>query len=449
MESQRRAVVGRSKRGGLKLLLLLPMLALFAGCDLAITKTDTPDPVNVGEPLTYTLNVSNTPADPPPPQGQGDWPQVVVDDTLPQSVDFISATPSQGTCSPPAGNGVVSCALGPLGLNESATIEIVVAPQAAGEIQNTASVQGINNVVPLQDSPSVTQQQYEEETCSSPPECDPPGNNTTTITTTVVGPAAPDPPDTPAPPEDQYGPDDGRPGEEPDDVIDGVPPAAPGGFPAGSTCANIVSGINAASANNASQSGGGDTASQSASGNGNTQVISQDEAQAIAQQNNTTIEVVQQCAQGSGINVIGVGGAGTATNSGANTTDNIESTAGAVAGSGSGNVARAVGALDGNGNGVIGEAEARAALGSDAPEALNEADADADGIVSVAEAEALASEFASEQSEVATESSASAVNGDSPETISVLPDTGGVSLLILAFGVLLVAGSLVARRVIG
>lgn len=441
------------------------MLVLFAGCDLAITKTDTPDPVSVGEPLTYTLNVSNTPADPPPPQGQGGYSQVLVTDTLSASVDFVSVTPSQGTCTPPAaGTSVVSCALGPLALNSSATIEIVVVPQVAGEIQNTATVQGpTSGPVPLQSSPAVTQQQYEGETCDNPFECDPQAKNTTTITTTVLDPAAPTPPDTPAPPEDQYGPDnpgdgqpdDGQPGggqqpgEDVEDIIgDGVTPGGTGGFPAGNACVNVIPGINAASANNSSQSVGSDTASQTASGDGDAQTISQDEAQDVAQENNTTVDIVQQCAQGSGVNVIGGDGKGTATSSSTDTTGDGGRATGAVARGVSENAANIVDTLDSDNDGVISEAEARSVLESEVPEAMDEADTDANGIVSVAEAEAFASESNDVQPEDSTESSASLDTANNPETISVLPDTGGASLFTLVGGILLVAGGLVARRIV-
>ncbi|MBI3459898.1 DUF11 domain-containing protein, partial [Candidatus Acetothermia bacterium] len=70
--------------------------------DLAVTKTDSPDPVIAGNNLTYTLTVTNN--------GPDNAGGVTVTDTLPGGVTFISAVPSQGSCSQSA--GVVTCSLG-------------------------------------------------------------------------------------------------------------------------------------------------------------------------------------------------------------------------------------------------------------------------------------------------------------------------------------------------
>ena len=55
--------------------------------DLAVAKSDSPDPVAVGDQLTYTLTVNNT--------GAGDATGVTLTDTLPSAVSFVSVTPSQ------------------------------------------------------------------------------------------------------------------------------------------------------------------------------------------------------------------------------------------------------------------------------------------------------------------------------------------------------------------
>lgn len=73
-------------------------------------------------------------------------------------------------------------------------------------------------------------------------------------------------------------------------------------------CQNIVGDINVLNENTAAQYAGDDSAANLAEGDGNAQSISQDEAQAIAQENNTTINIVQQCATGEGVNVIGDAG---------------------------------------------------------------------------------------------------------------------------------------------
>jgi uncharacterized repeat protein (TIGR01451 family) len=103
-----------------------------ASADLAITKADSPDPVRVREPLTYTLAVTNN--GPSPTTG------VIVTDTLPGGVTFGSASASQGSCSQTA--GTVTCPLGNLANGASATVTITVTPTATGTLTNTASVDG-------------------------------------------------------------------------------------------------------------------------------------------------------------------------------------------------------------------------------------------------------------------------------------------------------------------
>ena len=101
-----------------------------ASANLSLTKSDAPDPVLVGQPLTYTLTTQNA--------GPSSAPSVQLTDTLPAGVTFTSATPSQGTCS--QASGTVTCALGTIANGGTATVTIVVAPQSQGSITNTASV---------------------------------------------------------------------------------------------------------------------------------------------------------------------------------------------------------------------------------------------------------------------------------------------------------------------
>lgn len=97
--------------------------------DLSITKTGPPGRVPTGRNMTYTLTVTNN--------GPDDAADVTVVDTLPASVTFVSATPSQGGCS---GTSTVTCLLGALANGNSATIAIVVRPTQAGVITNVASI---------------------------------------------------------------------------------------------------------------------------------------------------------------------------------------------------------------------------------------------------------------------------------------------------------------------
>jgi uncharacterized repeat protein (TIGR01451 family) len=100
--------------------------------DLALTKTGSPDPVLVGETLTYNLTAHNN--------GPSGATGVTLTDTLPAGVTYQSATPSQGSCS--QANGTVTCSLGSLANGGSASVSITVTPQSAGTITNTATVAG-------------------------------------------------------------------------------------------------------------------------------------------------------------------------------------------------------------------------------------------------------------------------------------------------------------------
>jgi uncharacterized repeat protein (TIGR01451 family) len=110
------------------------------GADLSITKSDSPDPVASGAPLTYTITATN--------DGPQDATGVTVIDPLPSNVIFKSVSSTQGPCARSTGkkndpkNGTVTCTVGSLVSGASATITIVVTPTKAGTISNTATVTG-------------------------------------------------------------------------------------------------------------------------------------------------------------------------------------------------------------------------------------------------------------------------------------------------------------------
>ena len=100
------------------------------GVDLAVTKTGNPDPVEMGQALTYSLTVIN--------RSRGGATGVQLTDTLPDGVTFVSASPG---CTRQLG-GIV-CAVGDLGGGQSAVRTIQVkAPFAVGTLTNTASISG-------------------------------------------------------------------------------------------------------------------------------------------------------------------------------------------------------------------------------------------------------------------------------------------------------------------
>jgi uncharacterized repeat protein (TIGR01451 family) len=95
--------------------------------DLSVTKDDSPDPVNRGHNLTYTLTVTNN-----GPYGASG---VTLTDTLPANVTFVSA--SNGCLE---SGGVVTCDVGTLPNGADAVIQIVVTPATEGTITNTVNV---------------------------------------------------------------------------------------------------------------------------------------------------------------------------------------------------------------------------------------------------------------------------------------------------------------------
>jgi uncharacterized delta-60 repeat protein/uncharacterized repeat protein (TIGR01451 family) len=96
--------------------------------DLVMLMSDSPDPVAVGWPLTYLLQVTNL--------GPAAATGVTLTNTLPPAVSFVSVTASQGS----AGNsaGTIWASLGTLNPGASATVTLVVVPNLVGTVTNTA-----------------------------------------------------------------------------------------------------------------------------------------------------------------------------------------------------------------------------------------------------------------------------------------------------------------------
>ncbi len=105
--------------------------------DLSIQKTASANPIFVSQNVTYTLVAKNN-------STVVGATGVVVTDSLPASMKFVSATTSQGSLiTPPVGStGIVTGNIGSLGIGATATVTITVMSSAAGAITNSATVTG-------------------------------------------------------------------------------------------------------------------------------------------------------------------------------------------------------------------------------------------------------------------------------------------------------------------
>ena len=93
--------------------------------DVSISIADTPDPVTVGQPLTYTVQVTNS--------GPAIAPATVVTIVIPAGV-VLSSVPA--SCS---GAATLTCAMGTLAVGGVQSLTVQVVPQNAGTISATAS----------------------------------------------------------------------------------------------------------------------------------------------------------------------------------------------------------------------------------------------------------------------------------------------------------------------
>lgn len=105
--------------------------AAGGSADLAVTQTDSADPVEPNANYSYTLTITNT--------GPADAALVSVTDTLPSGVQYVSATGSGWSCD--HASGVVSCSRPTLITGTSAAITLTVkAPANNQTLSNTTTV---------------------------------------------------------------------------------------------------------------------------------------------------------------------------------------------------------------------------------------------------------------------------------------------------------------------
>lgn len=112
------------------------------GADLAITKVGTPDPVLQNASLTYTLTITNN--------GLQNAPGVLVVDSLPTQVTYVSSSwtngSNSGACSQTA--GTVSCTIGALAGGATAAVTIQTTPNTPSAAVNTAVVSPVGVIDP-------------------------------------------------------------------------------------------------------------------------------------------------------------------------------------------------------------------------------------------------------------------------------------------------------------
>ncbi|MBI2571334.1 MAG: VCBS repeat-containing protein [Candidatus Schekmanbacteria bacterium] len=108
--------------------------------DLAAAVAASPDPVQLGQRVTYTITIGNA--------GPDAATAVVLTDSWSLDAPYWAATPSQGSCTPPArgagrewGGGPLTCALGDLAAGAQASVIVeLTSARILGTIWNTAAV---------------------------------------------------------------------------------------------------------------------------------------------------------------------------------------------------------------------------------------------------------------------------------------------------------------------
>lgn len=98
--------------------------------NLAISMTDRPSPVWLGDNLVYAIAITNL--------GPSAATNVVVTNQLPSGVNFISAATSQGSCS--RAGDLVRCDLGAMTADSQATVIVTIRPTLTGLISGSATV---------------------------------------------------------------------------------------------------------------------------------------------------------------------------------------------------------------------------------------------------------------------------------------------------------------------
>ncbi len=104
------------------------LVTAASNADIAIVKTDSPDPVQQLQYITYRLAVTNN--------GPAVANNVTINDPLDATTTLIRVNPSVGTC---AGTTTINCSLGSLAVGNTQYVDLVVQANSAGTVTNTAT----------------------------------------------------------------------------------------------------------------------------------------------------------------------------------------------------------------------------------------------------------------------------------------------------------------------
>ncbi|GAB5518540.1 MAG: hypothetical protein RhofKO_07910 [Rhodothermales bacterium] len=113
---------------------------VFTYTPLAVAKSVLTNRAEPGDAFTYRITITN-------PDDGTTAKDIRLSDALPGRVDFVSATPSQGSCTPPADAlSSLACNLGDIPPSTTVTIDVMVQATEAGDATNIAQVGNLSGI---------------------------------------------------------------------------------------------------------------------------------------------------------------------------------------------------------------------------------------------------------------------------------------------------------------